>query len=163
MGILWVVAFHPSWKKRRQSFFFKPRFQPLKVWNYVVEVVGPWGGRVWRECLFSVGPHSVVVHATIGDWNPTKPKGDLHPTNHTSILLPFGFWWACQSLVVERGSCWQKKFWLFVFKQEKLAHRGPTMRPYNEAPIIANQTQLLESSKHFEQLWHLYGSLIHRL
>jgi hypothetical protein len=112
VGILWVVvAFHPSWKKRRQSFFSSQGSQPLKEWNYVV---GPWGGL--KRVPFSVGPHSVVVHATIGDCNPTKPKGTcILPTTQASY-----YFWVLVSMSVSSRevACWQKKFLLFVFKQE---------------------------------------------
>jgi hypothetical protein len=67
-------------------------------------------GGGFEESAFSVGPHSVVVHATIGDWNPTKQKGTcILPTTQASYY----FWVLVSMSVSSREVAADKKeFWL---------------------------------------------------
>lgn len=80
-------------KEEKTKFFLKPRFQPLKVWNYVV---GPWG--VWRECLFQLAHIVLLFMPQLVIAIPQNQRGlaSYQPHKHPTT---FGFWWACQSLV----------------------------------------------------------------
>lgn len=144
---------HPSLlkeEKRRQSFFSSQGSNHSRgeIMQWVL-------GGFEESALFQLAHIVFVVHATIGDWNPTKQKGTcILPTTQASYY----FWVLVSMSVSSREVAADKKTILaFVFKQESQLIE----RPYNEAHHCQPKP-IAGVIKHFEQLWHFVW-ISHRL